>query len=225
MEYEYNDNNNNNSPKNRQKENYPFSSKEKRFDWINKYNNGNDLHRKYKNNKVYKDHLDGGIGNFMNKEPEHKKVKLNEEKMQKSDYYKIKNKFKNFNKYQFTQRVIYPENDTEKKRVTKIRTFKSQEKDLRYTTDGTYGSLMLKTPVTFPIKGRKRMNKSIDCGNKPDSILFYEDKIEECMKDNNRLFGVERKFRSKVINTESPLEPYKFGRKHFFNKEKSTSLY
>ena len=84
---------------------------------------------------------------------------------------------------------------------------------------------MNKTPVVIPIKGRKRINKSIDCGNKPDSIIFNENRLDECMKDNNRIFGVERKFRSKVINTESEIQPYKFGRKHFFDKEKTTSLY
>ena len=162
----------------------------------------------------------------MNIKPKKEKAELDVDKIYDSDYYKIKNKYKNdYNKYNFTQRVICPENDTEKKRINKIRTYGSQENNLRHTTDGTYKSLMFKTPMTLPLKGRKRMNKSIDCGNKPDSIIFYENRLEECKKDNNRLFGVERKFRSKVINTESEIQPYKFGRKHFFDKEKSTSLY
>ena len=146
--------------------------------------------------------------------------------MYDADYYKIKNKYKNdYNKYNFTQRVLCPENNTEKVRINKIKTYTSQKNILRHKTDGTYKSLMLITPEVFPIKGRKRINKSIDCGNKPDSILFYEDKLEECNKDNNRLFGVERKLRAKAINIESEIQPYKFGRKHFFDKEKKTALY
>ena len=191
------------------------------------YCNGNDLHnRKYKN-KVYNDSFDGGIGKFMNvKVKKEKKIK-DIDKLYDADYYKIKTKYKNdYNKLDFTQRVLLPENNKEKKaRIQKIRTYASQEKNLRHTTDGTYKSLMFKTPDSFPMKGRKRMNKSIDCGNKPDSELFYENKIEECMKDNNRLFGVERKCRCKVINTESIIHPYRFGRKHFFDKEKSSTLY
>ena len=162
----------------------------------------------------------------MNIKPMIKQALLDVDKIYDSDYYKIKNKYKNdYNKYKFTQRVVCPENDTEKKRINKIRTYGSQEKNSRYTIDGTYKSLMNKTLVVIPIKGRKRMNKSIDCGNKPDSIIFNENRLDECMKDNNRIFGVERKFRSKVINTESEIQPYKFGRKHFFDKEKTTSLY
>ena len=146
--------------------------------------------------------------------------------MYDADYCKIKNKYKNdYNKYDFTQRVLCPQNNPEKNKINKIKTYSSQEDILRHKTDGTYKSLMNITPEVFPIKGRKRMNKSIDCGNKPDSIIFYEDKLEECKKDNNRLFGVERKYRTKVINTESEIQPYKFGRKHFFSQEKKTALY
>ena len=219
--------NNNEIRKNEHKTNHPFFSTEKRFDWVNKYCNGNDLHRRQKNNrKICIDNLEGGIGKFIETKPKKKISKQNIDKTYNSDYYKIKNKYKNdYNKYQFTQRVIDPEKNIEKMKVSKIKTFRSQEKNLRHITDGTYKSLMSKTPIDIPIKGRKRMNKSIDCGNKPDSILFYENRLEECSKDNNRLFGVERKFRTKLINTESVIPPYKFGRKHFFDKEKSTSLY
>ena len=208
-------------------QNHPFFTGEKRFEWVNIYCNGNDLHRRNKNRiKLYEDNLEGGIAKYMNIKPKKSNKNIDIEHMYDADYYKIRNKYKNnYNKYHFTQRVICPENNTEKKRVNKIRTFGSQEKNLRHATNGTYKSLMLKTPASFPIKDRKRMNKSIDCGNKPDSILFYENRIEECMKDNNRLFGVERKCRSKIINSESVLQKYKFGRKHFFEKEKSTALY
>lgn len=162
----------------------------------------------------------------METRPKKKKPLQYIDQMYNADYYFIKKKYKNdFNKYQFTQRVIRPEKNTERAKVNKIKTFEGQGKDLRHTTDGTYRSLMIKTPIYIPIKGRKRINKSMDCGNKPDSEIFYDNKLEECDKYNDRIFGVERKIRAKIINTESVIPPYKFGRKHFFDKEKSTSLY
>ena len=78
---------------------------------------------------------------------------------------------------------------------------------------------MFKTPINFPTKGRKRMNKSFDCGNKPDSEIFFDNKLEECNKYNDRLFGVERKIRRRIFKTKSKIPPYKFGRKHFFDKD------
>ena len=220
---------NNNQDPNIEKQGKPaFSSTEKRFNWMNKYCNGNDIHRKKHKNKIYsKDNLEGGIGKFMRIKPKNDtKIIENIDKMYDADYIKIKNKYINdYNKYNFTQRVLCPENNPEKAKINKIRTYNSQEKILRHKTDGTYKSLMLITPEKFPIRGRKRINKSIECGNKPDNILFYEDKLEECNKDNNRLFGVERKHRVKGINIESEKQPYKFGRKHFFDKEKNTAFY
>lgn len=182
------------------------------------------MHRKYK--KTTNENLYCGLGRFINSGPKYHKKRDEIYKKYKPEYYKIKKKFKyDYNNFDFTQRVILPENNTEKKPVHKIRTFYSQEKDLRHTTDGSYRSLILKTPMTFPTKGRKKVNKSFDCGNRPDSEIFFDYKMEECNKGNDGLFGVERKIRRKAINKESELPPYKFGRKHFFNKEKTTSLY
>jgi hypothetical protein len=183
------------------------------------------LPRKNYKNTIY-ENMHGGLGRFINAGQKCHKKPDEIYKKYKPEYYKIKKKFKNdYNNFDFTRRVILPENDTEKKPVNKIRTFYSQEKDLRHLTDGSYRSLILKTPMTFPIKGRKRVNKSFDCGNRPDSEIFFDYKMEECTKGNEGLFGVERKIRRKPINTESQLPPYKFGRKHFFKEEKSTSLY
>ena len=166
------------------------------------------------------------MAKFINVKPKNEKKSEDISKIYNPEYYKIKKKFKyDYNKYDFTQRVLIPENNIEKRKISKIKTFVSQEKNLRHTTDGTYRSLMLKTPINFPTRGRKRMNKSFDCGNKPDSEIFFDNKLEECNKYNDRLFGVERKIRRRIINTESEIPPYKFGRKHFFDKEKSTALY
>lgn len=225
MDYNPNDNNNYNpNQRNERSKIPPFFSTEKRFEW-GKVCNGNDLPRKYKKNTNY-ENLHGGLGRFINVGPKCNKKKDEIYKKYKPEYYQIKKKFKyDYNKYDFTRRVILPENNTEKKPVHKIRTFYSQEKDLRHTTDGSYRSLILKTPMTFPTKGRKRVNKSFDCGNRPDSEIFFDNKIEECAKGNEGLFGVERKIRRKEINKESVIPPYKFGRKHFFDKEKSTALF
>jgi hypothetical protein len=87
-------------------------------------------------------------------------------------------------------------------------------------------SLLARTPMSFPVRGRKRLNNSLDCGNNLENIIFYDNNnIEDCKKDNNRLFGVERKYRTKVINVESENPPYKFGRKHFFEKIKKTKIF
>ena len=98
-------------------------------------------------------------------------------------------------------------------------------KELRRVGEGSYLSLIARTPVSFPIKGRKRINKSFDCGNKPDSEIFFDNKIGECVNDNKKLFGVQRKLRAKLINAESENLPYKFGRKHFFEKIKDSKLF
>ena len=98
-------------------------------------------------------------------------------------------------------------------------------KELRRVGEGSYLSLIARTPVSFPIKGRKRINKSFDCGNKPDSEIFFDNKIEQCVNDNKKLFGVQRKLRAKLINAESENLPYKFGRKHFFEKIKDSKLF
>lgn len=170
--------------------------------------------------------MEGGIANFMVRNERKRKKVRSIDKLYNADYYKIKNKYANeFNRYKFTQRVILPEKNPEVKNFQKIKTLAVQEKNLRHATDGTYKSLMIKTPITFPIKGRKRMNKSFDCGNKPDCPLFFDDKIEECAKDNDKLFGVQRKHRTKIINLESEIPPYKFGRKPFFEKCTKSQLF
>ena len=183
-----------------------------------------------KKNRVMPDNLKYGIGNFMNVMIINKKKGKDLDKSYNADYYKIKNKYQNeFNKYKFTQRVLIPQKNTEPvemEKTKRIRKFGSQEKNLRHTTDGTFKSLMLKTPDSFPTKGRKRINKSIDCGNKPDSDIFLVNKMEDYIKnDDNRLFGVERKFRNRFANEESVIPPYKLAKRHFFEFEELSSLY
>ncbi len=137
----------------------------------------------------------------------------------------IKNIIKIINKVDFTKRVINPQKNTEKALPKKLRIMTQAGKELRRVGEGSYLSLIARTPVSFPIKGRKRINKSFDCGNKPDSEIFFDNKIEECVNDNKKLFGVQRKLRAKLINAESENLPYKFGRKHFFEKIKDSKLF
>jgi hypothetical protein len=174
----------------------------------------------------YKDNLTGGIAKFINtnKRKDHKKDNFN--KKYKNDYYKIRKKFiVDYNKVDFTKRVIVPQKNIEKPPPKKMIIITDVGKKLRRFGECSYTSLIARTPMSFPVKGRKRINKSFDCGNKPDSGIFYENKIEECMKDNNRLFGVERKLRTKLNNAESETPPYRFGRKHFFEKIKDNILF
>ena len=212
----------------REKNSHPFSSTEERFKLTHNFINGNDcdISHKMPSKKNNKDNIVGGIAKFINviKKKDNGKDEYN--KKYNKDYYKIRKKYiVNYNKIDFTKRVILPQKNTEKPPIKKLILLTEQGKALRRLGEGSYNSLIVRTPMSFPVKGRKRINKSFDCGNKPDSEIFFENKIEECMKDNNRLFGVERKLRSKVINAESENPPYRFGRKHFFEKMKDTKLF
>ena len=168
-------------------------------------------------NDAQKDHLQEGIGSFIYKK-QFKKINP-EDFVNKSSYNKIQYENKNYN---VTQRVLIPDKNNIKIRPNKKRFF-SQEKDLRYTTKGDYKSLINRTPIVLPIKGRKRLNNSIDSGNEYDHDLFLRLKNKE--NEGTRLFGVERKNITKNHNSESEIPKYKFGRKHFFHKEPKTALY
>jgi len=211
------------------KKSHPFISAEKRFSLTKSFLNGNDYEFTHKmpSKKSYcKDNLSGGIAKFINVNKRKDYSKELFIKKYKKDYYKIRKKFiDDYNKIDFTKRVILPQKNIEKPPPKKMKIITEAGKNLRRLGEGSYLSLIARTPVSFPVKGRKRVNKSFDCGNKPDSEIFFENKIEECMKDNNRLFGVERKFRTKLINIESEDPPYKFGRKHFYGKIKDSILF
>ena len=207
---------------------HPFLSAEKRFELNYSIINGNDYTFSHKMTvgNYGRDNIIGGIAKFINVNKKKDKRKDVFNKKYFKDYYKIRKKFTvDYNKIDFTKRVIIPQNDTEKVPPKKLRIITKAGEDFRRVGEGSYLSLISRTPISFPIKGRKRINKSFDCGNKPDSEIFFENKIEECKKDNNRLFGVERKYRTKLINIESENPPYRFGRKHFYGKMKNTKFF
>jgi hypothetical protein len=163
------------------------------------------------------DHLKDGIGNFIYK----KQFKyINPLKfVNKSDYNKIK--YKN-NDYNISQRVIIPDKNTLQSKPNRKKFF-SMEKNLRHTSDGSYQSLIDRTPVYIPIKGKKKVNLSFDNSNGQNHDIFLIEKIKK--RNEGRLFGVERKNIIKNHNTESTIPEYKVGKRHFFNKEVKTSLY
>ena len=191
---------------------HPFGLAEKRFEWANNYSNGNDLkkHKKFLNKT--KDNLEGGIGRFLNRIIRENEMKREREKNLSNNKYINRNKgYKNLNLN--SQRVIYPEKDTEIKKVNKKRTYRSQEKNLLHTTDGRITSLLKKTPLKFINKGKK-MNCSVEYGRKKDTNLFSDEFLND--KKYNRIPGVKRKHLTHKVNIETqPLDIFANGRKHF----------
>ena len=194
---------------NENQKSHAFGISEKRFDWSKNYSNGNDLKNHKKIIHKIKDNLDGGIGRFLNR------IKIeneNENNLLKNQISKQKaHKYLNLN----SQRVIYPEKDTEIKKVTKKRTYGSQEKNLLHTTNGKITSLLDKTPLNFKYRGKKMLNNSVEYGRKKDTDLFSDEFLND--KEYNRIPGVKRKHLIQKVNIETqPLDPFISGRKHFY---------
>ena len=173
---------------------HPFGQSEKRFNWINNYSNGNDL-KKHKKIVRKKDNLEGGIGRFLTKN-RFENEKQNEKNSFENNPRK-KNKLLNIN----SQRVINPEKDTEVKKVNKIRTYGSMEKDLLHTTDGRITTLLGKTPLNFKYRGKRTYNNSVDYGKRKDTNLFSEEFLND--KSYNRIPGVTRKHLTHKVNLET----------------------
>ena len=176
-----------------------------------------------------KDNITRGIAKFINTNKRKDKTKENFIKKYNKDYYRIRKKFKEeYNKIDFTERVILPQKNREKAPPIKMRILTQAGRDLRRVGESSFKSLMIRTPQSFPIKaGRKRINKSFDCGNRPDNIIFHDYKKIECQKNNNdnEIFGVGRKLRIKLINFESKISPYKFGKKQYFGKINDSKIF
>ena len=192
-----------------------FGVSEKRFDWVKNYSNGNDLTNHKKIIRKAKDNLDGGVGIYLNKiMKENEKAREQQEKDIINNRINLAkaHKYLNLN----SQRVIYPEKDTEIKKVNKKRTYGSQEKNLLHTTDGRITTLLGKTPLHFRNRGKKMLNNSVDYGRKKDTNLFSDEFLND--KKYNRIPGVKRKHIIPKVNIETqPLDMFSFGRKHFYN--------
>ena len=210
---------------NENQKSHPFGLAEKRFCWVNNYSNGNDLKNRKKIMRKTKDNLEGGIGRYLNK------IISENERERRREIYSLKNnnnkitrdkalKYLNLN----SQRVIYPEKDTEIKRVNKKRTYGSQEKNLLHTTDGRITSLLDKTPLQFENKGKKMLNNSVDYGRKKDTNLFSDEFLND--KQYNRIPGVKRKHIIPKVNIETqPIDEFSMGRKHFYNYKNKSLIY
>ena len=109
----------------------------------------NNLGRYYEQNNNY---LQKGIGSYIYEHGK-KNRKINPSKfVNKSIYNKIKYES---NDYNVTKRVLIPEKNLTKSKPTRKRFF-SQERNLRHTTEGSYQSLLDRTPLTFQTKEEKK---------------------------------------------------------------------
>jgi hypothetical protein len=198
---------------------HPFGRTEKRFNWQN-YSNGNDLKRHKKIVRM-QDNLEGGIGRFLNRN----RI-LNEREREKNNLKSHRNgsverahKYLNLD----SQRVIYPEKDTEIQKVNKKRTYRSNEKDLLHTTDGRITTLLDKTPLHFNYRGKKMFNNSIDYGRKKDHNLFSNEFLNDM--SYNRIPGVQRKHLNQNVNQESNPNDYYRGIKHYRRYRNKSQIY
>ena len=121
-------------------------------------------------------------------------------------------------KYQIlnSQRVIYPEKDTEIKKINKKKTYEDKNKNLLHSTNGSMVSLFKKTPLLMRNKGIKVSNYSVDYSRKKETDFFAESFLND--KSYNRIPGVDRKNMFRIYNDGGPMEKMKYGRKHFVIK-------
>ena len=175
---------------------YPFGKNKIRNK--NTYLNGNDIKKRKKTKQPLNDNLQGGIGNF-----------LNQKYLQSTDNNILLQRNKNNLNYEFkrkiiTKRVLNPIFNNEPEIGVKNITVKNIDKE-RHSTTGNFKSLIDKTPLIFPIKGKKRINKSYDITNNSLDINY----------DN--FIGFEK--RGKVKNRRIDIETIQYishlGKRHF----------
>jgi hypothetical protein len=192
--------------------NHPFGLSEPRFHYIETstgISNGNDIKKRNKkiNNNI-KDNLEGGIGKFLSRE---NKIENDIKVRPNTSRNNINNFYKNLN----TNRVIHPNLNNEETKQIRKRINNSMEKYIN-KNNGNIFSLLNKTPLSFPIRGKKRVNSSFD--NKNGVDIFSKD----FLYDNkfNHLLGNGGKLHLSVYankETESK-DIFSSGRKHFKTK-------
>ena len=168
---------------------HPFALAEKRFRW-SKISNGNDIKTfAHKFINKHKDNLEGGIGRFLT-QTDHSTFSAIYAKKQK--YEQNKNNHK-------TARVLNPELDTEKNKYIIHKKRSMSTESTRHCTDGSFQSLMKRTPSSFKVKGKKR-NGSLDRVNQEHNIFS-----KEFLNDSkcNGLFGVMRRKRNASFDKSS----------------------
>ena len=157
---------------------HPFGLAEKRFRW-SKVSNGNDIKTfAHKNINKHKDNLEGGIGRFLS-QTDHSTF---------SSIYAKKKQYEQNSNFHKTGRVINPELDTERNKYITHKKRSMSTESTRHCTDGSFQSLMKRTPSSFKVRG-KRINCSLD---KEHNIFSKEFLNEKC----TGLFGVMRRKRN-----------------------------
>ena len=191
--------------------NHPFGLSEPRFHYIETstvISNGNDIKKRNKkiNNNI-KDNLEGGIGKFLSIE----NIDNNKTIRPYSSRNNMNSFFKNLN----TNRVIHPNLNNETNKQIRKRINHSMEKYIN-KNNGNINSLFNKTPISFPIKGKKRVNGSFDYKNSVD--IFSKDFLYD--NNYNPVFGNGGKLHlSNYANKENePKDIFSSGRKHFKTK-------
>ena len=161
---------------------HPFGLAEKRFRW-SKVSNGNDIKTfAHKNINKHKDNLEGGIGRFLS-QTDHSTF---------SSIYAKKKQYEQNSNFHKTGRVINPELDTERNKYITHKKRSMSTESTRHCTDGSFQSLMKRTPSSFKVRGKKR-NGSLD---KEHNIFSKEFLNEKC----TGLFGVMRRKRNASFN-------------------------
>ena len=164
---------------------HPFGLAEKRFRW-SKVSNGNDIKTfAHKNINKHKDNLEGGIGRFLS-QTDHSTF---------SSIYAKKKQYEQKNNYHKTGRVINPELDTERNKYITHKKRSMSTESTRHCTDGSFQSLMKRTPSSFKVKGKKKFG-SLDRVNKEHNIFSKEWLNEKC----TGLFGVMRRKRNASLD-------------------------
>ena len=161
----------------RNQSSYPFGLTEQRFKWQKLDDKSNPINPDDVKNHLrripIKNSFDGGFENFFNMN-HRQKIKRNNSV---SILYDKRNYGLN------SQRVIYPEKNNDKRDISQPRGKKccfidaygkEKEKKLRHSTGGSMKSLLDETPMSFPVRGKRKVhNTSFD--NKGTLNLFSED--------------------------------------------------
>lgn len=188
---------------------HPFGKGEPRFHYEKTdigISNGNDILGKKKIDYDYaKDNLEGGLGYFYNKPLNKNPIKNNNLK------------FKYLNRFINTNRVINPSENKEPEQKRHKKSCISIDNKYK-RSNGNILSLINKTPINFPPKGRKKLNSSMDRSTNMFSKEFLFD------THYTKLFGVERKgkgLRGTSIETkEDSSSTYRTGKRYIYNNMK-----
>lgn len=178
---------------------YPFGLTEQRFKWQNLEDKSNPINptdvKLFKKHIPIKNSFDGGFDSFFNHTPN---TKLKRNNSVDTLYNKIN---KN------SQRVLYPEKDTTNskqkgKKCIFIDVYnEDKEKKLRHSTGGSMKSLLDETPISFPVRGKKRV-RTVSFDNKGTLNLFSEDygKVQKVHMLKQRMHFNDVIYRPALIN-------------------------